>query len=60
MKQMQIMRIILTLVMALGFSLGNLTAGLGAEAIKLPPPATKGSEGRPVGTVPVAGGRMEI
>ena len=37
------MKIILSLVMALGFGLGNLTAGFGAEAIKLPPPATKGT-----------------
>jgi len=40
---MKIMKIILSLVMALGFSLGNLTAGLGAGAIKLPPPAAKGT-----------------
>jgi SagB-type dehydrogenase family enzyme len=37
------MKIILSLVMALGFSLGNLTAGFGAQAIKLAPPATKGT-----------------
>jgi SagB-type dehydrogenase family enzyme len=37
------MKIILSLVMALGLSLGNLTAGFGAQAIKLPPPATKGA-----------------
>ena len=43
MKKMKIMKIMLSLVMALGFSLGNLTAGFGAEAIKLPPPATKGT-----------------
>ena len=43
MKIMKIMKIMLSLVMALGFSLGNLTAGFGAEAIKLPPPATKGT-----------------
>ena len=43
MKKMKIMQIVLSLVMALGFSLGNLTAGFGAEAIKLPPPATKGT-----------------
>jgi SagB-type dehydrogenase family enzyme len=40
---MKMMKIMLSLVMALGFSLGNLTAGFGAEAIKLPPPATKGT-----------------
>ena len=40
---MKIMKIMLSLVMALGFSLVNLTAGFGAEAIKLPPPATKGT-----------------
>ena len=43
MKTMKRMKIMLSLVMALGFSLGNLTAGFGAEAIKLPPPATKGT-----------------
>jgi SagB-type dehydrogenase family enzyme len=43
MKIRKIMKIILSLVMALGFSLGNLTTGFGAEAIKLPPPATKGT-----------------
>ena len=43
MKISKIMKIGLSLVMALGFSLGNLTAGFGAEAIKLPPPATKGT-----------------
>ena len=37
------MRIMLSLALALGFSLGNLTAGFGAQAIKLPPPATKGA-----------------
>ena len=40
---MKIMKILLSLVMALGFTLVNLTAGFGAEAIKLPPPATKGT-----------------
>ena len=40
---MKIMKIMLSLVMALGFTLVNLTAGFGAEAIKLPPPATKGT-----------------
>lgn len=40
---MKIRIIILSLVMALGFSLGNLTSGFGAEAIKLPPPAAKGA-----------------
>jgi SagB-type dehydrogenase family enzyme len=40
---MKIARIILSLAMALGFNLANLSAGLGAEAIKLPPPATKGT-----------------
>jgi SagB-type dehydrogenase family enzyme len=33
----------LSLVMSLGFTLVNLTAGFGAEAIKLPAPATKGT-----------------
>jgi SagB-type dehydrogenase family enzyme len=37
------MKIMLSLVMALGFTLVNLTAGFGAEAIKLPAPATKGT-----------------
>jgi len=40
---MQIMKIIVSLVMLLGLSLGNLTTGFGAQAIKLPPPATKGA-----------------
>jgi len=43
MKIMKIMKITLSLVMALGISLVNLTAGFGAEAIKLPAPATKGT-----------------
>ena len=42
-EKMKIMKIMLSLVMALGFSLVNLTAGFGAEAIKLPAPATKGA-----------------
>ncbi len=37
------MTIMLSLVMALWFTLVNLTAGFGAEAIKLPAPATKGT-----------------
>jgi SagB-type dehydrogenase family enzyme len=37
------MKIRLSLVMALGLVLVNLTAGFGAEAIKLPAPATKGT-----------------
>ncbi len=37
------MKILFSLVMALGFTLVNLTAGFGVEAIKLPPPATKGT-----------------
>ena len=37
------MKIMLSLVMALWFTLANLTAGFGAEAIKLPAPATKGT-----------------
>jgi SagB-type dehydrogenase family enzyme len=37
------MKIMLSLVMALWFALANLTAGFGAEAIKLPAPATKGT-----------------
>ena len=41
--KMKIMKTMLSLVMVLGFTLGNLTAGFGAEAIKLPPPATKGT-----------------
>jgi len=40
---MQLMKIILSLVMLLGLSLGNLTSGFGTQAIKLPPPATKGA-----------------
>jgi SagB-type dehydrogenase family enzyme len=40
---MQIMKITLSLLMALGFTLGNLTAGFGAATIKLPAPATKGT-----------------
>ena len=40
---MKIMKIMLSLVMALGFGLVNLTAGFGAEAIKLPAPVTKGT-----------------
>ena len=40
---MKIMKIMLSLVMALGFTLVNLTAGFGAEAIKLPAPVTKGT-----------------
>ena len=43
MKKMKIVKILLSLVMALGLSLVNLTAGFGAEVVKLPPPATKGS-----------------
>ena len=43
MKIMKIMKIMFSLVMALGFTLVNLTAGFGAEAIKLPAPATKGT-----------------
>jgi SagB-type dehydrogenase family enzyme len=43
MKIMKIMKIMLSLVMALGFIPVNLTAGFGAEAIKLPAPATKGT-----------------
>src|SRR5512141_1031794 len=42
-RLMKKMKIMLSLVMVLGFSLGNLAAGFGAEAIKLPPPATKGT-----------------
>jgi SagB-type dehydrogenase family enzyme len=37
------MKIMLSLVMALWFTLVNLTAGFGAEVVKLPPPATKGT-----------------
>ena len=37
------MKIRLSLVMALVFVLVNLTAGFGAEAIKLPAPVTKGT-----------------
>jgi SagB-type dehydrogenase family enzyme len=37
------MKIMLSLVMALGLTLSNLTAGFGAEAIKLLAPATKGT-----------------
>jgi SagB-type dehydrogenase family enzyme len=37
------MKILVSLVMALWFALVNLTAGFGAEALKLPAPATKGS-----------------
>ena len=37
------MKIMFGLVMALGVSLVNLTAGFGAEAIELPAPATKGT-----------------
>jgi SagB-type dehydrogenase family enzyme len=40
---MQLMKITLSLLMALGFTLGNLTTGFGAAAIKLPAPATKGT-----------------
>jgi len=40
---MKIMNITLSLVMALGFTLAPLTAGFGAEAIKLPAPVTKGT-----------------
>ena len=37
------MKIMLSLAMALWFTLANLTAGFGAEAIKLPAPVTKGT-----------------
>jgi len=37
------MKIMVSLGMALWFSLANLTAGFGAEAVKLPAPATKGA-----------------
>jgi SagB-type dehydrogenase family enzyme len=37
------MKIMLSLMMSLWFILMNLTAGFGAEAIKLPAPATKGT-----------------
>jgi SagB-type dehydrogenase family enzyme len=37
------MKILVSLVMALWFALVHLTAGFGAEAVKLPAPATKGS-----------------
>jgi len=37
------MRIVLSLFMALWFTLVNLAPGFGAEAIKLPPPAKKGT-----------------
>jgi len=37
------MKIIISLFIALWFSLVNLTAGFGAEVVKLPPPAKKGS-----------------
>ena len=37
------MKILLSLVIALWFTLVNLTAGFGAEAIKLPAPVTKGT-----------------
>jgi SagB-type dehydrogenase family enzyme len=40
---MKIMKIMVSLFMALGFSLVNLTAGFGAEVIKLPAPVTKGT-----------------
>ncbi len=40
---MRIMKIMLSLVMALGFGLVHLSAGFGAEAIKLPAPVTKGT-----------------
>jgi SagB-type dehydrogenase family enzyme len=40
---MKIMKITMSLVMALGFTLVNFTAGFGAEAIKLPAPALKGT-----------------
>jgi SagB-type dehydrogenase family enzyme len=40
---MKIMKIMLSVVVALGFGLVNLTAGFGAEAIKLPAPVTKGT-----------------
>ncbi len=40
---MKIWKIMLSLVMALGLTLVNLTAGFGAEAIKLPAPVTKGA-----------------
>jgi SagB-type dehydrogenase family enzyme len=40
---MKIRKILLSLVMALWFISVNLTAGFGAEAIKLPAPATKGT-----------------
>jgi SagB-type dehydrogenase family enzyme len=40
---MKIMKIMLSLVMALWFVLVNLTAGFGAEAIKLPAPSKKGT-----------------
>jgi SagB-type dehydrogenase family enzyme len=43
MKKMKIMQVILSLVMALGFSLGDLSVGLGAQVIKLPAPAAKGT-----------------
>ena len=37
------MKIMLGLVMALGFALVNVNAGFGAEVVKLPPPAKKGA-----------------
>jgi SagB-type dehydrogenase family enzyme len=37
------MKIMLSLVMALGFTLANLTAGFGAEGVKLPAPVLKGA-----------------
>jgi SagB-type dehydrogenase family enzyme len=40
---MKLMKILLSLIMALGFGLVNLTAGFGAEVVKLPPPVTKGT-----------------
>ena len=40
---MKMMKIMLSVVMALWFTFVNLTAGFGAEAIKLPTPATKGT-----------------
>jgi SagB-type dehydrogenase family enzyme len=41
--KVQSMRIMLSLFMALWFTLVNLTAGFGAETIKLPAPVTKGT-----------------
>jgi SagB-type dehydrogenase family enzyme len=37
------MKVIFSLVLALWFTLVNLTAGFGAEVVKLPPPAKKGT-----------------